>query len=323
MLAIEQANAAGGINGRKIEAVQFDSATDPQQAVAGLRKLASDSDVIAVHGATTSNGVQVTAPVAKELGIAMFGPSSATKFPAGVLNEWTFRGAAIQGNMIESYLKGLKAKLNFNTMAVVTDVGAAFAVAETEDLRNFQTSVGYKIVDIEGSKAGDTDFTSAITKIAPLKPDVIWFGILVNEASNFMRQARERGVTAKFIGGSQISDDKLATLAGPAGESLVTWFPYIAGSSMPEQQKFEAAFKQRFNRDAGNISALGYDAMNVLITAMKNAKTLDRIGVRDAINQVKGYQGVVGSYTYGNGPDNLTPGYNIVQIVNGKFVPFK
>jgi branched-chain amino acid transport system substrate-binding protein len=221
-LAAETINAAGGINGRKIEIVPGDDQCDPKQARAVANSFVNDK-VYAVVGHFCSSSTIPASEVYDEANILQITPASTNP-------QVTDRGLAAvfrtcgrddqQGNVAGDFIaKQLKAK----RVAVIHDkdtYGQGLADATKARLRTH----GIKEVLYEGITRGDKDFNSLVTKMKGLKVDVIYFGGIHTEAGLIVRQAREQGLKATFISGDGIVTSEFASIAGPAADGVLMTF---------------------------------------------------------------------------------------------------
>jgi len=221
-LAAEKINAAGGIDGRKIEMVQGDDQCDPKQARAVANTFVNDK-VYAVVGHFCSSSTIPASEVYDEANILQITPASTNP-------QVTDRGLAAvfrtcgrddqQGNVAGDFIAKT---LNAKRVAVIHDkdtYGQGLADATKERLhQNGITEVLY-----EGITRGDKDFNSLVTKMKGLNVDAIYFGGIHVEAGLLVRQAREQGLKAAFISGDGIVSEEFASIAGQATDGVYMTF---------------------------------------------------------------------------------------------------
>lgn len=320
-LAVDDANAAGGVSGRKISIVQEDTASNKANTPASMRKLA-DQGVVGIIGPSSSSALVLGAPVAQQLGITLIAPSSVEQFKDPVLNDWTFRVSPTEAPAFGNLMKKFQGALgSFKRVAIFYDAANNTSIQEVQLLNDNASKLGYQVVATEASPEGQTDVASSVSKIAAANPDAIWISHLVAESAAFMRQIRARGVAAPFFGGAPLATANIFKVAGPAGEGTVTFVPFLITSPDPRAQAFVKAFKAKFNADPDQFAAVGHDATLVLLYAVKAAKSTDRKAVRDAIAKLKNVPGAIGDISYGSGPDNSNPNFILVKVKDGAFVP--
>lgn len=320
-LAIDEANAAGGVlGGRQVELQSEDAASDKGTVPSLLRKVSS-SGATAVIGPTSSSALVLAAPVAKQLETVLVAPSSSEEFKDGVLNDWTFRVAPTEAGAFTELFGEMQKRLGFKRVAMFYDEANNASLSERRLLEENQQELGYELVAVEASPEGRTDVSGVVSKIAAAKPDVIFVSHLVPESAAFLKQVRARGLDAHFVGGAQFATTQIFDIAGKAGEGSLTFVPYIAASDKPAVKAFNAAYEKQFNAKPDQFAALGYDTAKVVMAAIEQAGSADRKAVRDALAELKPVDGVTGSISYQGGPDNATPELVLVEVEDGKLVP--
>jgi branched-chain amino acid transport system substrate-binding protein len=320
-LAIDEANAAGGVlGGRQVELRSEDAASDKATVPSLLRKV-SGAGATAVIGPTSSSALVLAAPVAKQLETVLVAPSSSEEFKDDVLNDWTFRVAPTEAGAFTELFGQMQKRLGFKRVALFYDEANNASLSERRLLEENQQKLGYELVAAEASPEGRTDVSGVVSKIAGAKPDVIFVSHLVPESAAFLKQVRARGVDADFVGGAQFATTQIFDIAGKAAEGALTFVPYIASSDKPEVQAFNTAYEAKFKTAPDQFAALGYDTGKVVLAAIEQAGSTDRKAVRDALAQLKPVEGVTGTISYQGGPDNATPELVLVQVEDGKLVP--
>lgn len=152
----------------------------------------------------------------------------------------------------------------------------------------------YKIPTIN-DKA--TDFKAILTKIKGKKPDVIMYGGMDATGGPFAKQAKELGITAKIVGGDGVCTDKVAELAGDAIDNIVCSEAGLALSKMEKGADFEKKYQARFNTPVQIYAPFTYDAVNVIIDAMKRANSTDAAKILAAMPATN-YNGVIGNIAF-------------------------
>ena len=206
--ALEQINAAGGINGSKLEAVIVDDACEPKQAVAVANRLVDQDKVVGVVGHFCSSNTIPASEVYDEAGILTITPGSTNPLitERGMKDMFRMCGrddqqGAIAANYMLDVLKAKK-------IAVIHDKDT-YGQGLADATRAALAKRGTKEVLYEGLSRGEKDFNALVTKIGALKPDVVYFGGCHPEAGPLVRQMREQGVQAKFFSGDCIVTEEL------------------------------------------------------------------------------------------------------------------
>ncbi|HGE8300746.1 TPA: branched-chain amino acid ABC transporter substrate-binding protein [Serratia marcescens] len=206
-------NAAGGIKGEKIKLVQGDDACEPKQAVAVANRLVDQDKVSAVVGHFCSSSTMPASEVYDEAGIIAITPGSTNPQITERGMKTMFRMCGRddqQGAIATNYmLDTLKAK----RIAVIHDKDT-YGQGLADAAKAAMNKRGVKEVLYEGLSRGEKDFNALVTKIASVKPDVVYFGGCHPEAGPLVRQMREQGVTAKFFSGDCVVTEELVTAAG-------------------------------------------------------------------------------------------------------------
>jgi branched-chain amino acid transport system substrate-binding protein len=324
-LAQDEINAAGGVLGRKIKVISYDDRGDKVEAVNVVRKLISDK-VVAIVGEQTSSASMAAGPIVANSKIPAIGTAATnprvTVGEDGKLNPWYFRVCFIdpfQGRALAFY--ALK-KLNKTKAAILYDIGEDYAVGLAEAFKTNFTELGGQVVAMETFKGGEEDFRAQLTRIKPLKPDVICIPIYYKEAALAMKQARELGIAATFIGGDGLESPTLVELGGIAVEGCVFSSHYSSEDTTPKVRNFIQAFKAKFNEEPDVNSALGYDAVYIIVDAIKRAGKADPQAIRDAMEKTKGLECVTGTITVDPQTHNPIDKTIVINEVRGGRIAF-
>lgn len=318
-MAVDEINAAGGVNGSKIELDVQDTALNAGTAIALVNKYAADNTILAIHGPLSTPELVATAPICGQNKIVCLAAGSTSPW-VGAFNDWTFRSNLISAIALPSVLKTVKAKLPINNIAIIGDSGNPCSIGETALLRGkIAQDLGLTVVDVEGYRQTDTDFTPQIAKILPKNPDLLYVTGISDQAALIIQQARQRGFKGEILGGcSDLNDAKILQKSNNAAVNAITFSAFNEFDTRPIVQKFVAKYKAKYNSDPSNFVAAGYDSIYLFADAAKRAKTTtDRQKFRDALAKTSGLEGVNGKYTYSNSGDNQTPGFTIFRIKDG------
>lgn len=303
LLAIDEANAAGGAGGYKLEAnVQDDAASgvhDPQQGARNAQTLTADEAVVGMVGPFNSNVARAIIPVTNEAGLAQCSPSNTAvdltkegsdKYRKSDTRNY-FRVATpddVQGPAGAQYaFKQLGKK-----SAYVVDDTEAFGVGVADSFTKEFESLGGKVVKRDGNDyKKNQDFTALLTAAKQLKPDVLYFGGTQSDGGGQLRkQMGQLGMLAiPFVGpdgttdlGTGGSEGAFITLAGVDNSADV--HGTIAGiHDIPNPTAFSDKFKAKFGKEPGAYSALAYACTQILIQALSKANASDMAGLRKAV----------------------------------------
>ena len=318
MLAVDEINKAGGINGKQIEIVgPEDTESNSQKAEIAVKRLI-EKKVVAVLGEVASSRSRAGAAVCQKEQIPMISPSS-TNPTVTEVGDYIFRVCFIdpfQGGVIAKFARD---SLKANTAAVFYDQGQTYSVGIKDEFTKSFVQRGGRVVGEAAYATQDRDFKAQLTKLKSLNPDVIIVAGYYGEGGAISKQARDLGITQPLIGGDGWSDAKFHEYAGDKVSNVFFSDHASVESPAPAIQKYVAAYKQKYtSKEPNSLGALGYDAMMVLADAMKRAKTLSGPDLRDAIAATSGFQGATGTITI-NAERNVEKGAVIIEVAGGKF----
>ncbi|HLW47291.1 MAG TPA: branched-chain amino acid ABC transporter substrate-binding protein [bacterium] len=314
MLAIDQANAKGGVAGYKIEAIILDSGTatagqyDPAQAATNTRKLVANMGVVANIGPQMSGEGKAMSGILSEADMATITPSStnpditnpqfASQYrPKGKAVYFrTVTTDAFQGpNMANYYAETLHVK----TVYVLDDSGA-YGVGIADSFSKRAAEKGIKILGRDQLNPKEADYTTILTKIKGLNPDALYYGGVGQAGVKLTKQAYDVIPKMPKGGGDGMYGGTILTGGGfPAVDG---WYATIAGPHLldnPEVQPWVKAFQTKYNKVPQDYSITSYDAALVILDAIKRVAakgmTPDRHNVRDAIQatSLKTLQGTI------------------------------
>lgn len=302
LLAIDQANAKGGVAGYKIETMVLDSGTatagqyDPAQAATNTRKLVANMGVVANIGPQMSGEGKAMSAILSQADLATITPSSTNpditdpKFasqyrPNGKAVYFrTVTTDAFQGpNMANYYAETLHVK----TVYVLDDAGA-YGVGIADSFQKRAAEKGIKVLGRDQLNPKEADYTTILTKIKGMNPDAIYFGGVDQAGAKLAKQAYD--VMPKMIKGGGDGMYSAALLKGAGFPSVEGWYATIAGPHLtenPEVQPFVKAFSAKYGKQPGDYSITAYDAAQVILDAIRrvaaSGKPINRSNVRDAI----------------------------------------
>jgi branched-chain amino acid transport system substrate-binding protein len=317
MMAADEVNAAGGVNGRKIKILTEDDQSKQEEAANAVTKLISQNNVVAVLGEVASSASIAAAPICQSNKVPMITPSS-TNPEVTKKGDYIFRMCFIdsyQGPVMANFAaKDLKAKRS----AILTDIKNDYSTGLTVSIDQTFTQAGGQVVAKKSYSNGDSDFRSQLTAIRPTNPDVIFIPGYYTDVGQIASQARDLGMKVPFVGGDGWESPKLLEIGGKALDGSFYANHYFYADPAPAVRSFVEKYKQRYGVTPDALAALGYDTMKVLADAMKRAQKLDGPSLRDAIAATKGFPGVTGTITLG--PDRNPIGKKIVieEIKNGQ-----
>ncbi len=318
-------NKSGGVNGAQVKVVVDDGATNTSQIINLFQQDAGAKHVLAIVGPTLSQEAFQADHVAQGLSVPVVATSNtAPGIPQ--IGPYIFRLGLGEAAVVPLAMKTALKHLHFKTAALIYGQDNAFTKSDGTIFTAVAKTLGVKIVDTETFSTGDKDFSTQLTKIKSAKPDVILCGALQQEAVPILVQARQLGITARFIGGNGFNTPVVAQDAGKAADGAIegtAWFP---NGMSARNQAFIKAYKSAYGKAPDQLAAQAYDAINVIADAAKLARTTDsRPALRDALTKLNNVPVVTGSSgTFHFTSDRDAGETGTVQIIhNGAYEEYK
>lgn len=329
-IAIDDANAAGGVNGFLLELVAEDGACSGDQGTVVGNKFAADPTIVAVTGGTCSGETFGLKPILQRARIPFVSPSATnpaiTSEDCDVCNRVALSDA-LQGQVDAEFVYN---ELGFRKVAVMHD-SSDYGKGVAEIFRDAFVKLGGEVVAFEGAKVGDTDFRAPLTKIGVSQPELIFFGGYATEAALIAQQMREvAGLEkTKFMGTDGAYTQQYLDTAGSAAEG--TFMSYVAGDTQADKL---SAFKEKYiakfgiePEKLGPFHAQSYDSVLLIVEAIKKvAKTdsagnllIEREALIKAIRETSGLAGITGTLTCNPIGECGAGGVQVFTVENGAF----
>ncbi|MBY4897259.1 branched-chain amino acid ABC transporter substrate-binding protein [Cupriavidus sp. AU9028] len=297
-LAVEEVNKAGlELGGKKIrlELVGEDDAADPKTGTAVAQKLV-DNRVVAVVGHLNS-GVSIPASkIYSDAGIVQVSPSSTNPDYTKQGFKTTYRVVATDAQQGPALANYASKSLNAKSVAIVDDA-TAYGKGLADEFEKTAKAAGVTVVAREFTNDKATDFKAILTKIKGKKPDVIMYGGMDATGGPFAKQAKELGIAAKIVGGDGVCTDKVAELAGDAVDNIICSEAGLALSKMEKGAEFQKRYQDRFNAPVQIYAPFTYDAVMVIVDAMKRAGSAEPAAILAEMPKTN-YQGVIGTIAF-------------------------
>jgi branched-chain amino acid transport system substrate-binding protein len=318
VMAIEEANAAGGVLGKKIRLVTEDDQGKPEEALTAATKLISKDRVVALIGEFASSNSLAAAPMAQSSGIPMVSHGS-TNPKVTQVGDYIFRVCFIDPFQGEVMAKFARNSLNLSDVAILRDVKSDYSVGLADYFTKSFTAQGGSIVGDESYTAGDKDFNAQLTTLIAKKPEAIFLPGYYTEVGLIARQARRLGFTGALLGGDGWDSEKLWEIGGDAMNNGFFSNHYSVDNPAPEIRAFVDKFKAKHGDKPDALAALGYDAARVLIDAIKRAGSAEPKAIRDALAQTKDFPGITGTITLNENRDAVKSAV-VLEVKDGKFL---
>ena len=317
-LAVEEINAAGGINGKQIKLITYDDKGDTKEVGAAVTRLVANDHVVAVLGEVASNLSLAGAPVCQEHGVPMVSPSS-TNPQVTKIGDKIFRVCFIdpfQGYVCAKFAReqeGLKA----DKVAILYDQTQAYSKGLAEEFEKAFESLGGTICENQAYSRGDQDFTAQLTAIRSSNPDMVFVPGYYTDVGNIALQARKLGIDVPLFGGDGWDSSQLYEIGGEAVNGCYYSNHYSHEDPNPRVQDFITKYKEKHGAIPDGLAALGYDAAMLLFEAMQRASSLGGDDLAAAISQTENFDGVTGNISI-DGQRNAVKPAVILEMKDGR-----
>ncbi len=298
LLAIEEANAQGGINGRQIKTFIQDDKNDPTEAQNAGSKLINQDGVKLIIGSVSSKCSIPLAQTCQDASVVMITPTSTnpkvTIRDDGSRKDFIFRACFIdpfQGKVAAKFaLENLKAK----TTAILYDVGNDYVKGLAEFYRDNFTQGGGQVLVYESYQKDDTDFSALLTKIKQADPDILYIPDYYNKVGLIAKQARQLGINSILMGGDGWDSPEMLKIAGDAIVGGYFTNHYSPNDPRPEVQEWVKKYLAKYGSNPDALATLGYDATCLLLEAIKKANSDNSVKVKEALQGIKDFISVSG-----------------------------
>ena len=328
-IAVDEINAAGGINGKQLTLVEFDTAGEPDQAVVGIRQLAQDENVLAIVGPFSSSEAQVVFPQAERAGVVSM--SMASSAP-GLAEPFTygFRNTTNEAIMISravATLKKVDPDASTSSIAYATDDRVSVVIGE----RILPAVLDQAELPVQNSvtfKYAAFDLSVQASQLAETSADVVAVGAPPEAAIKLANEMRRQGHEGRLVAGSTVFDVTLPERIGEAGIGSV--FPTTFYWDLNDETKgFAAEFKKRAEADGiertvpTQFDASTYGIVKMYAHAMREADVTgdeanleaERTAVRDQLTALRDFPTLEGPISIGEDGDAIKPTY-VMEITS-------
>ncbi|PYM72091.1 MAG: branched chain amino acid ABC transporter substrate-binding protein [Candidatus Rokuibacteriota bacterium] len=315
-LALEQLRGNLTKQGFKVELVPFDDQAKPDVGVANAKNIIADKDILVVIGHLNSGVAIPSSEVYKEVDLPMISPANTNEkitdrgYPS--VNRVCGRDD-VQGPVgAEFAAQTLKVK----SVYVVHDK-TTYGQGVAEAFKAEAEKKGVKVVAFEGTEE-KSNFDPIITPIKAKNPDLVYFGGIYDQGGPFFKQAREKGVKAKFLGPDGLDSSDLVKIGGKTLVGLY-YTTAAAPSTSPQAKKFGDDFKKKFGKNPEPYASESYVATAIALKAIESTvaggKAPTRATVAAAIRKVK-YAGMTGTIEFDDKGDPKKASYYVMQVTS-------
>ena len=312
MMAVEELNAAGGIDGATIELVHYDNEGDPTKTMNLFNKLVDEDKIVALVGPVISGTSLVVGPLAEEAGIPMLSPTATNPDVTPGL-DFVFRACYIDPYQGRVVAKFAQENLDAKTAIIFRNVSNDYSIGLADA---FEAAFTGDLLADEGYTAEDNDFKAIISKISDMDPDVIFIPDYFNTVGLIAKQLNEAGVDATLLGGDgwdSIQNDYAAEVEGDFFANH-----YATSDESPIVQNFISEYETQFGETPNALGALAYDATKVMVAAITKAGSTDGAAIRDALAATE-MDAVCGKITF-DADGNTVKAIAMITIKDGELM---
>ena len=276
-LAVKQINAAGGVNGAKIDLTVKDDQSDKAVSQQMAQTLIQDQD-LALLGPTLSNSAVAVHPLAESLKIPILAVSTTgihivpdCNYPASTPCKYVFRDSLGEESAIPANIKAYVDDKAPKSGVLLVAQDDKFSADGGTIVQNTVGQYGITLKTIKFNK-GEADLSPYVTQAVQAKPDVIFITSLGGIPAKIMTEARKQGWQGQFLGGNGFNTAAVSTQAGQAGLGARSGSAWFMGNTFPSNADFVSAFKTEYSKDPDQFAAQGYAAIKILADSAGRAK---------------------------------------------------
>jgi len=315
-LAIEEANAKGGVLGKKIKLVTLDDRGDSAEAANAVSRLIDVEKVSALLGEVSSSLSLAGGRVAQRRKIPMISPTS-TNPKVTEVGDYIFRVCFIdpfQGKVMATFARK---NLKLDQVAILKDVKNDYSIGLSDAFRKSFTELGGKIVAEQSYSQGDTDFSAQVTAVRGTGAQALFVPGYYSEVCSIARTADRLGLKVPLLGGDGWDSPDLFKIGGDAINGSYFSDHFAPDVATAKATAFVANFTAKYGQAPTGLGALGYEAALVLIDAVARAGKTDPAAIRDAIATTKDFDGVTGKITL-DAQRNAQKSAVVLKVEGGK-----
>ena len=317
ILAVEQVNSAGGVNGRKVKLVVMDDKQDGDTAKKAVNELI-DQGVVAIIGHMTSSMSMQTVPIVNEKKVVMMSPTITTTYLSGK-DDYFYRVSNTTKSYATLMAQHLFNKLGISKVVAVYDLrNKAYTESWLEDFRKeFEKSGGSIVSSVTFHSGPEAHLYDVVTQALLSDAEAMVISASAMDAAMICQQAKKIGRSITTAASEWAATEKLLEMGGAAVDGIIVSQFFNRKSTEQVYVKFREDYKNRFGNEPGFASVNAYDAVNVVLEALKKQKAgkLSKETLRK-LDHYDGVQGVVKIDRYGDADRKAF----LTVVKNGEFV---
>jgi branched-chain amino acid transport system substrate-binding protein len=315
-LAVDEINLQGGVLGHPLNLVVKDTESQSERIGAVIGELIDSDKVAALLGEITTDCTLVAAPIAQEREIPMITPG-ATNEKVTAAGNYVFRVC-----YTDAFQVGVMAKfadsLEVEKAAILFDESSSYGSGLRDAFKADFVRHGGSIVAEESYRAGDVDFSAQLNAIKLKNPDSIFLPGYYTDVALIIKQARQLGIEAPFLGTDGWDSAELLKIAGPAVNNSYFVCHFSSEHLSDRAKPFNEAYRAKFESAPPPLAALTYDSVWLVADALKRAGSAEPAALRDALAGTKDFSGVTGTITMDQERNPKKPAI-VIRVQDGKF----
>ncbi len=324
-MAVDEINKAGGIAGRQIQLVVVDDASNPAQSVTAMQRLVSQENVDLIVGGWGSSQVLANMEVVERAGVPYIVVGATNPRITSTNNKWTFRVIQTDSIQAREIAKAAVNTLGLKRIAVFNDSND-YGVGNKDAFLGAMEELKQKPVEIQAYNTADKDFTPQLTRIKAANPDGLAIFGTIPAAPAIMNQARDLGLTARFIGTGGLANENLITLApkASAGTVLTTLFQEdVDTEGRAWSDRYNKQFSSGSQPPRPVLAAWEYRVVRFIVPACLGKAGTDKAKVRDCFAGWRGKVFGVAGEVYFDQTKQLVQESVLVEVKDGTFAALK
>ena len=323
-MEIEKINAKGGVLGKKLQLIAYDTRADATEAVNVTKRLINQDKVVAIIGPGQS-GVAIAMSSVTEPARVPFLATTATNPKVTIDKDGKVKQYSFRTCFIDPFQGTVAAQFAYNNLsakkaAILYDVGSDYSSWLGKYFVEAFTKLGGQIVANEAFRSGELDYRGILGKIKEQNPDVLFIPTMQKEAALAMKQARDLGIKAAFLGGDGWGSPDLISLGGSAVEG--SYFVNLASLDDPDIQGFIKEYKAKYNAEPVLPNpVMAVDGLYAVVEAIKKANGTDSAKIAEELAKIKDLPVLSGKLAIDPATHNpLNKPAVIQQVKDGKFI---
>lgn len=317
-MAVDEINTSGGIDGKTIEIVERDIASDEVQAAQATMALATEDNVVAIIGPALTGTLQASIPSANEYQVPIISPSATDdgvlQDDSGKVYPYAYRTSftnSFQGGALATFAN---TNLNASKAVIFADNSSDYALGLTD---TFKEAFDGDIVAVENFTADQTDFSATLTNIRNFDFDVLYVPGYYEQAGPLIKQARELGITQPILGPDGFGNSKVFELAGTGNMNDIYYTSHFAvESDDPKIQEFVENYENETGKTPDMFTGLAYDAVYLVKKAIERASSIETTDINREIENTKDFEGITGTFSIDEKHDPVKT-VSIIEVQEG------